>query len=97
MAGGRPSFRAQYYASFIDLSFRNSVRQRTDHAKPTIYPELRRSKGVASARSYTARHTEGKQARFRICEKEYLLVNNIVYIVGAVVIVVVILSFLGIG
>jgi len=32
---------------------------------------------------------------FRIYEKEQLLMNNIVYIVGAVVIVLVILSFLG--
>lgn len=62
-----------------------------------IYSELRRSKGVASARSYIARHTEGGQARFRIDEKEYLLMNNIVYIIGAVVIIVVILSFLGFG
>jgi len=32
-----------------------------------------------------------------IYEKEELLMNNIVYIVGAVVIVLVILSFLGFG
>jgi len=38
---------------------------------------------------------KASQARFLICLKEQLLMNNIVYMVGAVVIVLVILSFLG--
>lgn len=33
--------------------------------------------------------------RLQIYKKEYLLMNNIIYIVGAIVIVVAILSFLG--
>ncbi|MGM0952581.1 MAG: hypothetical protein ACQEW7_06345 [Pseudomonadota bacterium] len=83
----------------IDLSQLRALANRPDTARNLFWIQMRRRSNkeppvqeVASCAPW-----KGCKPDYGVIEKKELLMNNIVYIVGAVVIVVAILSFLGFG